>query len=171
MCDVMAGHKFEQINQLKIFLFILCLCCGSELPVSNQKPADEALSAEEGRTLAPVVKNAANLSAEKGRTLAPDVRSEKMSSYHNWLKERQLLRKNLDNFVVVEDWLAGKADKTDLERRVLQQIVEEKYLKNLQPMVCCTFFKAYLCFIIVMMLMCYADHLELLMFHLTFLQL
>lgn len=141
---------------------MLCLSCGSQLQMSNQRPTDATSSTKEGRTSAPVVMSAADLSAKESRTLAPCIKNEKMSSYRSWLQERQLLRKGLDNFVVLEDWLAGKAEKTDLERRVLQQIVEENYLKNLRPAVCCAFSKAYLCFNIVMALICCIGRLILL---------
>ena len=62
--------------------------------------------------------------------------NEKTALFWKWLQDRKNLRRGIDNFVQLEDWLAGKSEKTDLERRVLKQILEEKYRKNQTPPVC-----------------------------------
>ena len=53
----------------------------------------------------------------------------KADLYRQWLQQRQKLRKGLESLGLSDEWLARKPDKTELERRVLRRILEEKYPK------------------------------------------
>lgn len=51
----------------------------------------------------------------------PDV-----AAYRKWMEERKQLRESLDRLHVDERWLKMKSNKTELERRVLDKMVQER---------------------------------------------
>lgn len=62
------------------------------------------------------------------KSLAFQVMPEAVASYQKWLGERKALRSGLESLGLNAEWLSRKPDKSPVELRVLQKILEEQII-------------------------------------------
>lgn len=68
------------------------------------------------------------LSGPVQKSLAIQVMPEAVASYEKWLGERKALRNGLESLGLNAEWLSRKPDKSPVELRVLQKILEEELI-------------------------------------------
>ncbi|XP_064633040.1 EF-hand calcium-binding domain-containing protein 12-like [Lineus longissimus] len=58
---------------------------------------------------------------------------DEITEYKTWLEKRKQLRTDIDSMGLNEEWLANKPNKTELEMRVLQKIIDDRTPKIPSP--------------------------------------